>query len=67
MQVGDIVILRNEWVELNPWMQEMFAEWGEAGIGLIVKDYGPNNHHVVVLVGNEELRMSKTKLELLCK
>ena len=64
MKTGDIVLIPNEWVALNPWMKTLF---GEGGVGLIVKDYGDNNHHVWVLIGGKVIETSKTKLELLCK
>ena len=67
MKVGDLVKIPCEWVELNPWMQTLFREWGEAGVGIIVKDFGHDNHHVVVLAGGREHKMSKTRLELVCK
>ena len=43
MKTGDIVLIPNEWVALSPWMKTLF---GEGGVGLIVKDYGNDNHHV---------------------
>ena len=35
--------------------------------GIIVKDYGINNHHVDVMIGDEVARTSKTMLEAVCK
>ena len=67
MQIGDLVIFKNEWVELNPWMQTIFAEWGKDGVGLVVKVFGHDNHHIVVLINGTYIQTSKTKLEALCK
>jgi|SaaInlV_165m_DNA_1040744.scaffolds.fasta_scaffold121869_2 hypothetical protein len=63
MKTGDLVRIANEWVVHNPWMKEMF-EGCITEIGLIVKDFGHNNHHCVVLIGGKEMNISKTRLEV---
>jgi len=35
--------------------------------GIIVKDFGIGNHHCDVLIDSEVFRMSKTRLEAVCK
>ncbi len=66
MKIGDLVRLPNEWVVCNPWMKTLFED-KIVEIGLIVKDYGEDNHHVDVLINGRVMKTSKTKLELLCK
>jgi len=66
MKTGDLVRVPNEWVVLNPWMKVIFED-EVPEIGLIIKDYGEDNHHVQVLMGGRVFETSKTKLELVCK
>jgi hypothetical protein len=64
IKIGDLVRIINEWTVHNPWMK---FEDELIEIGLVVKDFGHNNHHCVVLIGGKEMNMSKTKLEVVCK
>ncbi len=64
MKTGDLVRIVNEWVGHNRWMKEMFED-EVIEVGLVVKDFGHNNHHCVVLIGGKELNISKTRLEVI--
>ena len=63
MKVGDLVRIQSEWVHHNPWMKALFED-EVVEIGLIVKDYGKDNHHVEVLLGGRVFETSKTRLEV---
>jgi hypothetical protein len=60
MKEGDLVKKVSPWTQHNPWMK--FPD--DEAVGLIVKTFGHNNHHCIVLFGDKEIAMSKTKLEV---
>ena len=53
MQVGDLV-------------KKTIGKYSES-YGIIIKDFGRNNHHCHVIIDGKVIRTSKSYLEAICK